>query len=266
MNTVNLTVPVSWNQLTHRQVLWVCRLFLVELSEMEFRLRAFVKLAGLKAIQKTGEQGNFWFRSGDREIRIHQQELLHFLGSVDYLLDASRLSVNRMPVIWMGWQRLYGPSSKCYNLTLAEYIHACGALYGYMQTREFRYVDRLCAVLYRPSGKGSGRADRRRSFDEYTYLSRVRWFGYIPRAKRLAVLLFFQGCQWEFQKAFTHLFPVGSVSSELVNPVPHLQQLIRVLNQDDVTRNPVILNTPVWEAFAQLNDMMAKNKNTHKNG
>jgi hypothetical protein len=265
--TLNLTVPTSWNMLSKRQLLFVCRLYLAKISIEEFLLRAFLYLANVKALN--AKDGRFWFSHKRTLFILDAYQLHEFSLSLKYLLEQSRLSVNLIPHIRLFFVRHYGPMTKGYNLTLAEYIHASKAIYLFSKTSKFSYLDQLCAILYRPSGKGSHSGDKRRSFDDFKYTSDAWRFRLLSKRKRLASLLLFQGFQYEMQKAFPYLFPGkadDNTHSEPVDPAPHLLDTIQLLNLGDITKDEKILNSLVWQVFKQLNYQLSLIKNKKTNG
>ena len=252
MTSYNLTAPLGYHQLSRRQVLFAARLFLANLTQITFLTRAFCKFSGIKPIGHDKE-GNQIFSHGKNILVVENQQMLSLVKSQSYLLDVT-LSKNNLPWIWIGIRRWFGPANKCYNLTLNEYLHAEAALYSFQQSDKKQYLYRLCAVLYRPAGKGSSVSDERRAFDEYSYLKRSRWFRFVSPFKLMAILMFYNGCRSEWVKAFPYLFKSGVISSTPVFPVPDIKKMIRILCDGDVTKNKMLLNTPVWEAFEHLND------------
>lgn len=266
MSAINLTIPTGWNQLTAKQILMVCRLHLSKLTQQEFRLKAFLTLTGMKALNRPVLGGYYSFSIKGQLLRIHQEEMVWLLKSVDFLLGDCQLSVNRFPSFRIGFRRYFGPSNKCYNLTLNEYIHASASVYKYQMTEDLKHIDTLCAILYRNRGKGSNESDPRERFDDYGYLKNQNRFARLPKHKKLAVMMFFLGCQYELNKAFPHLLSNSTISSEPLNPVPHLQKMVRLLNTDDITKNRQVLNSPLWEAFAQLDDRIENITLKKKNG
>lgn len=259
ISSVNLSVPSSWDQLTRRQVEFVAKLFLARLSETDFLTRAFCRFARLKPIGHNRLAQSHIFRYKGQKLMINNEDLIWFIRSQSYLLEVT-LAKNTIPWLWIRMRRWYGPSNKCYNLTLNEYLHAESALYGYNHSGKPEYLDRLCAILYRPGGKGSSDADRRQSFNDFVYLKNARRFRTVDMHKRIAILMFYTGCRAEWAKSFPMLFKSGSTTSEPAFPAPEIKRMVRVLADGDVTKNSVLLKTPVWEAFEQLNDRAAENR------
>lgn len=266
--TLNLTVPTSWNKLTRQQLLVVCQLYLAEISVEEFLLRAFFSFAKVKPMQS--KDGNyFWYIHKKKWFTLELHQVHEFSLTLKYLLEQSQLSINLLPGIRLFFVRYYGPISRGYNLTLAEYIHAAKSIYLFSKTSNFVYLDQLCAILYRPSGEGSHSGNKRRTFDDFKYTSQAWKFRFLSKQKRLAILLFFQGCQYEMQKAFPYLFPGASddnTHSEPFDPAPHLLDTIQLLNLGDITKDEKILNSLIWQVFKQLNYQLSLIKNKKTNG
>lgn len=264
MSVINLTAPVSYNSLSRKELLYVSRLFLVNLCRNSFLVRAFCRLSGLRPLG-TNEDGTPLFLYGKQVVPIGLDEFNGLVASQQYLLEM-QLTVNRLPVIRAGWRRFHGPANRCYNLTLKEYLYAENAIFAYGTTREFRYIDQLCAILYRPAGKGSLAGDKREAFNEFSSLKRQRLFRLVSREKRFLVFLFYSGCRGEFSKEFPHLFSGSVTSSQPESPARDILHMVRILNNNDITKNETILGSSVWEAFAQLNDLAARNAKSKKHG
>lgn len=264
MSVINLTVPVSYNDLSRKQLLQISRMFLAGLDRNSFLVRAFCYLAGIKPLGNR-QDGTPLFLYGRQVVPIGLDEFNGFVSSQQYLLDME-LTRNRMPVVRVGWRRFHGPASRCYNLTLKEYLHAENALFSYGMTREFRYIDQLCAILYRPSGKGSTLGDPRKSFNEFSSRRRRGLFRMVSREKRFLVFLFYSGCRLAMTREFPQLFSGSVTSSQPQSPARDILQMVRILNNNDITKNETILSSSVWEAFAQLNDLAARNVKSPKHG
>lgn len=269
--TISLHVPTNWNQLTPKQVLFVSRLFLLNLTLHNFRVRAFCHFAGIQPIQPSKTQSRhlnpaypdtYFFLKGKRLFTIEAQEFLWFLKSMDFLTADSSLTVNPFPSIRLLWKKWEGPRRKCYDLTLIEFLHAEKCLFEFHtkhseQTPSFRSgrgevpLNRLCAVLYRHS--------RRKPFDEGGYAVRSRLLRFVAMPKRYAIYTFYAGCRNALFAAHPKLFG-ASISSSPVNPIESLKKTIYELTAGDVTKTRQIEATPVWEAFSYLQNLMEQAK------
>lgn len=274
MTTVNLTVPTGWNKLSRSQLLHVARLFLAGLSADSFRVRVFLHFSGIELLgeRKLENELYYVFLRDRKQLMIGMQQYQYFLKSVDFLLQESRLTTNLFPCFNILGKRFYGPSNCGYNITWLEFIHAESCFYGFTQTRNISHLNNLCAVLYR-SGKKYFRSssidnngDPREIFNDFTYQRRARWFRFLSPSKRFSVFLFYSGFRNLLVSRHPHVFSSSSVSSADQNPVENLVSTMRLLNQGDITRNRIIQQSLVWEAFAQLNDMVANIKEYKKHG
>lgn len=259
--TIKLSAPRNWEELTKEQLLYACRLFLYGYPEDEFLYRMFLQFAKLKSLRPRIDKGKLYFKHKKKVFTLEPYQVHEFAYTLSFLKDEPTLSKNLFPYFRILFRKYYGPLNKCYNLTFNEYIHASKCVYAFSKTADFKYINQLCAILYRPSGKGSSPGDKRRAFNDFVYPKVANRFHLLSKRKRLAVLFFFQGSQYHMRKAFTNLFSGSSVSSEPSNPVAHLQDAVQVLNMGDITKNNQIYNTLVWQVFKQLDFQLAELKN-----
>jgi len=269
---INLTIPTSWNALTKKQLLYISRLYLLKLTQNTFRSRAFCYLTGIKpkGEQKIGTDWYYIFKRKRKYFKIHEQEYIYFLKSADYLIQESHLTKNHFPAIRIFFKWYYGPSNSGYNITWLEFINAEGCFYGLSKTSDPKYLDQLCAVLYRPQKKHyNPRAedytgDRRQRFNDFTYQRRAKYFRFVSPVVKNCIFMFYIGFRNKLVEKNPYCFASATVSSDVTNPVEGLMATMRTLNMDDITRNEQIQHSLVWEAFAQLNDMIKNVKEQNK--
>lgn len=270
---INLTIPKKWNDLTKKQLLFVARLYLLKLTQNSFRMRVFCYLTGIRARgeKKIEEDWYYVFSKKRKRFLIHEQELIYFLKSVDYLIQGSQLTKQNFPVFRILFSQFFGPSNSGYNITWLEFINAEGCFYAFSKTQNQKYLDQLCAVLYRPQKISYDpvaedfTGDRRQRFNDFTYQRRAWYFRFITPVKKMCIFMFYVGFRNKLVEKNPYCFSAEVVSSEPVNPVEGLMATMRTLNMDDITKNSSIQHSSVWEAFAQLNDMIKniKEHNTH---
>lgn len=151
-------------------------------------------------------------------------------------------------------------------MTVHEFLFAERILDAFHQQQNPVYLRQLCAILYRPQVKPyrpnspGYNGDRRQPFNDYNYTRRARWFKLLPHEKQMAVYVFYVGCRNAIIQKHPHLFNSAAVSSENQNHVDNMKQVLIALNQGDITKNKEILQTQIWEAFGQLNEMVKQNK------
>lgn len=274
MKNIKLNIATSWNQLTRKQILFVSKLYLSKLDLETFRIKAFLFLTGIKALpKKVVKDQVYWiFKRGNDKFMLDRQELAWFLHSVDYLTGDCKLTNNLFPSFSLFLTRYFGPSRRCYNLSYLEFIHAEKCLYAFQKTNESKHLNDLCSVLYRPGKKNyhplrpDHDGDRREKFNDYVYSKRSVLFRMLSIEKRFAVYLFYTGSRNFLIESFPNLFKSGTISSEPVNPVDSLRNIIHDLNGGDPTRNDKLYQMQVWEAFEHLDHLIKTMPKKKKNG
>lgn len=271
MNDIRLHLP-KWNELSRKQLLYICKLFRSGLDANTFRLKAFLELTGVKALpRKIVKDHVYWeFKKRKEQFWMTDMELTWFLQAVNYLTDNCKLTVNLFPSFLIGLRRYWGPCRECRNLSWKEFIHAEGQFFAYNHSKPERkqfYLNMLCAVLYRPERADyhpmspDYNGDRRQLFNDFVYPKRAKWFSLLPIDKRYSAYIFYAGCRNAIVEAHPLTFKSGGVSSEAPkSPVKGLIQLVTDLNQGDVTKNEQILNSPAWDVLDLLERMIEKQK------
>ncbi len=266
---LDLKMPTDWDQLSRKQVLFVCKLFLKNLPLQKFRMLVFAKFTGIKILPRKIVDGVvfYWFKKGRIKFTLDVQELYSFTEQTNYLCTDSKLTRNHFPVFRLPLQQYYGPSNKCYNVNFLEFLNAEAALYAFHKTKNRKHLRTLCAILYRKRVKPFRPAaadysgDPREQFNDFTYQRRAWRFRFLSAAKLQAVYTFYAGCRAVLIDEHPKLFEgAGSVGSGPVNPVKQLRKVMLSLNLGDMTKNPQIQRAQVWGAFEQLEDMVIKNK------
>lgn len=275
MTEINLHLP-KWNELTRKQLLYICQLFRNRFDANTFRLEAFLNLTGVRTLlQKIEKDQVYWaFKKGKVNFWMTELELAWFLREVNYLTEDCRLTVNLFPSFLIGFRRYWGPCRECRNLTWKEFIHAEGQFFAFNNCKPERksfFLNMLCSVLYRPQHNDyhpmspNYNGDRRQPFNDFIYPRRAKQFRLLPINKRYAVYTFYAGCRNAMVEAHPQVFKPGTISSEApVSPVKGFIQLVSDLNQGDVTKNEQIFNSPAWDVLDLLERMIEKQKPVKK--
>jgi hypothetical protein len=263
MINVDLKMPESWDQLSRKQLLYVCRLLNLNLSELKFKAWVFIRFTGIKPLPKKvfSDRVYYFFRKKNTRFFLTPDEFHWFCNSANFLLSESKLTKNNFPVFRILWKRFFGPSNCCYNISVMEFLVAERMIDAFHKTNQLKYLHLLCAILYRRQSRAhrpntsNYNGDRREPFNDYTFEKRERWFCLLPVSKLFAVYVFFTGCRNLLIEKYPYLFNTQNVSSEPVNHAEILKQVMVALNQGDLTKNKVIRQTQLWEAFGHLNEL-----------
>lgn len=258
---VKLNIPTSWNQLSKKQLAFVCKMFILQADHDTIRIRLFLFLSGLKQIpfrtilKRAGGKGEIphVFRLGKKQFVISADQMRSCLKWIDFLFTTNTLTENKFPVIRIFLKRLYGPSANCYNITFREFIHASKHCFHFAKHRDSQSLNKLCAVLYRKRNANSNRPDDKRApFDEYLYAKQSKKWMFVPLWLRTAIFIFFNAANDALMQKFPNVFPKTTSSSEPKNPVPGLIDSVKLLAGFDPTKDETILDMQLWQAMAYL--------------
>jgi hypothetical protein len=263
MKHLDLKIPETWNALTRKQLLYLCKLYRLNLTELKFKTWLFIKLTGIRALPREiiADQVYYIFKKGKTRFSLSVEELHWFLHSVDKFTHESHLTKNLFPKFTIFGKTFYGPSNSCYNVTVHEFLLAEAMLDAFHSSKDLKHLRLLTAILYRKQVKPYRpnsphyTGDRRETFNDFTFQRRARWFRFLPKDKLQAVYVFFGGCRNAIVEKYPYLFNSTAVSSEKTNHIENLKNTLIALNQGDITKNKEILRSQVWEAFGQLNEM-----------
>lgn len=258
---INLELPRQWDQLTPKQLLRVCKLLASPIDETKKRTYMFVYLTGIKPVCQLRKRSNLYiYKKGRVRFSFTPQELHYHLSKLDFLFQNCQLTRNKFPKIRVGLRKLFGPTTKCYNITFAEFIHAERFNFEFSQTQSADALNKLCAILYRPKARRPSSDDVRQPFNDYAYTRRARRFARVSPHLKLAIYLFYSASMGSMVKKFPNLFSGSRVSSEAQNPVPALNETIKAIANYDVTKDETVLNMQVWRAFDYLDTMIKNSK------
>jgi hypothetical protein len=273
MKNIQLSAPQSWNELTTRQLLYVCRLFMLKYREYEFKLFVFLKFTGARALPEKIIAGHvYWFfKLKKQRFSLSIDELNSFLASFDYLLADSKLTTNRFPSLRILLKRYWGPENKMYNVTFLEFLSVEATIQKYHTSKNPLYLRQLAAILYRKQVKPYNPAspdyqgDRREKFNDYTFQKRAKRFGFLDTRKLYAIYIFYIGCRNHIMEKHPNLFESKTTDAAApADVVKNLRSIVFALNGGDITLNTEIYNTKVWEVFGQLENTIVEHKKNVK--
>ncbi len=271
---VMLQAPEHWNDLTFKQLRYLCRTIAAGLNPLYRRQLIFMIWTGIKSLPAkfVDEAGQtfYLFRRRRQFFYLSVEDYAFFLRKIDFCTGRSELTKQLMPHIWALHRKLYGPSSKIYNLTYNEWVHAESCFNRYLNdNKNVNHLNALCAVLYRP-GNGihpdsiefSG--DRREEFNDYVYLKRAQWFRWVPMWQKVAIFLFYTGSREALNNAHLNLKENTTIGEDHTSDIEKHRTLVNNLTQGDVTKNNQVLKSKVWDVFAMLDSQVAQIKKISK--
>ena len=239
-NKIHGSFPSTWNELTREQLLYVAGLFSHNFSRKQIlvmSLRHFMDLPW-----KT-------FKT------ISPEALAELCEMVSFIHQRSTLTKQLIPQIKVyrrnsGNFVLHGPTSGLQNVTFEQFFWHADDCYNRIQSEKGdRYLNRLVASLYLFDEKefDSGR------IDEIEHLVR-----FVATDLKFSCYLFFGGCRnflaYKFPKVFSG--KGGSGKPDDLAPI----RLLSSVNDFDITKNPQIKKTNIYEALTNMEEMIAHNE------
>lgn len=109
---------------------------------------------------------------------------------------------------WHFWNRktLYGPTDDLKNITFKEFVPLDFMYLMYIKTQEVSYLNKLCAIIYRPQHQDF--------VDDESIEQRAESMNHLAISKRLAIFEFVHGCRQSITDKYEDLFPKPSESSK----------------------------------------------------
>jgi hypothetical protein len=134
--------------------------------------------------------------------------------SFDFIQDKeTHLTKQLFPKIqlqkaWYFWthQTLYGPADELKNINFKEFIPLDFMYLMYIKTQDSIYLNKLCAILYRPQ--------HQEFVDDESIEQRAELMNHLSISKRLAIFEFVHGCRQSFIDKYEFLFPKPSTGTE----------------------------------------------------
>lgn len=233
INNTLIWIPSSWDELNFRYLRLIAGQSYEQYGEMQFKMHLLFLGAGIM-VKRTPSLEN----PLDRKEKLYLvnlsdgstahltsdqvtvlANLYNFLfkfsedenGEKKVSID-SHLTINLVPKFKVNGITYYGPSSKLFNITLSEFIHAETNLSRYVKTKEIQYLDKLIAILYRPQDhkydpdSPQFNGDRRAPFNDHRIDDRAKKISKLTHNLKICIFLFYTGCQWWYQQQFPHVF------------------------------------------------------------
>lgn len=223
METINITLPTSWQELTPKQVRYVYFLLSEGYSADAVKTFCLCRWTGLEVIEPYGD--GYTIR--------YQKNLYH--------LTASKLAACLHHLAWLDTVpsvpirlELAGrqaPAADLAGVTFAQYM-TCDNLYmGYLHTQNTELLQEMVCVLY----------------DDETITC--------SNAERIAMFYWFASVKSLFGRLFPHLFTtastleIGDMEKKLRD---QMNAEIRALTKGDITKEEAVMNMDVHRALTEL--------------
>ncbi len=246
MNTINLTTPANWLELSNKQLKFVSKLFMSEFASAQtsFLTLALIFFTKIK-IKETGSLSYRLKVPKQKSFRISASLLLTITSTLQWLLDEVT-EIKPLRSIAFAKPVNY----RLHNTNFEVFLAAENYYIAFEQTKDPVHLNNLVACLYYlPLQK----------FNEKKIQKRSRYFTLVPLHVKYTVFLWYSGFRYIVSKKCPDLFSSNKKASNQAKIVikDHILGLIRGLTEGDVTKTNNIYKTDTWTALYEL-DAKAK--------
>lgn len=251
----------SWNDLSKKQLIDLCRLFSEPKEKADFMLKAAMKLLNMKLLRyiRTDKNNVYDFRKDKKLIRLDAEQVAVICSQLEWLLKESDLTRNKIPVVKRRFKKYYGPSDYLYNMNYDEFKEAENFFLAYNSKKDEKYLNLLVASMYRKKKKKynpdspDNNGDKREKFSSFNIERRAKKISGIPFEYKLAVFQFFYGCLRHLSK----VFPIAFESRSGGAVYDRVQASLKVMNYitgNDVTKKEIVRNANLYDVLASLDE------------
>lgn len=233
MQTINITVPKGWHELTQKQLRYLYYLISEGYNSTAIKTLCLFRWSGLRVISR--KKGEFYLRLNKTEFFVTALQIAEAITSLSWIDDTPSTPVRLERI---GWHRAV--SADFQGVPFGTFI-VCENLYqGFLHTQNEVLLRQMAMHLY-----GS---------------SRIR----LDKAERISIFYWFTALKHLFTRTFPHFFKPagdGNMLGGTANIGKMLQESmnaqIRALTKGDITKEKEILAFDTWRALTEL-DAQAK--------
>lgn len=212
MINIRITLPTKWNDLSPFQLQLIGRLLY---SKRQFEGDLFRSiLVAILFVPKL--RPVYFFKMFMVLRRVTFKELHHY---ADFVFNHDD-HLTRFPEFFkvkaglFSRRKIYGPAMRLSNITINELSYADAFYFNWMIEGKNDDLRRLVACLYRQSGEGSSKKDRRDSFDKLLLPDNAKLTDKIPLHEMYIVALAYQGSRELIKKRYPYVFPKKSSTAK----------------------------------------------------
>lgn len=206
----NIQVATAWNQLTSKQLMEAAYNLEYYHSKpeiwkelKEFRQKLYFQLT--KVLLRSNNFIKTYIAISQIPPQNYQEHAKFLFGDVTRTLFLPQFKIKGVT--------FYPPGDRLKNISIQEFSLADSLYYNYRKTNDVRYLNNLCATLYRKDG--GDELDIRKPFHKILIEQDVHHFSKLNHKRKLAILYCFLGCRNNIVKLHPHIFPAPQ---QIVDP------------------------------------------------
>jgi hypothetical protein len=201
--TYAVDVPATWNELTAKQLIQVAGLLHSKQHDIyRLRIELLRILMGFK-----------WYHL----LMLGGERLIDLFPFVDFIEKEITLTTNPISKIKARGGTLLGPVGDFSRLTADEWTDADEAYIDYRSNGLLADLDRFIAILYRPAYAYIDTyavGDNRTPYQDHQVPNRIKTLAKVDIRIKEAVVLWYQGCRFEWESVFARVFTSKSEGPE----------------------------------------------------
>ena len=248
IESLDLSLPKSWKELSAKQFLYVCNLMLNENTPTEIHTKCFIYFTGITVLEHVNS--GIWVCLHEKKrFTISDYEVQYFAKNLSFLTETIT-EVTPLSEI-AGYKHIHPRFEGC---PFKQWMAAENYYQAYIYTRDDVFLDKLCAVIYSVDNPESDQ-----SFDDRDTNKRSKKFKKVPLIQKLTVFVMYAGLKDRLTKEFPYFFQkIDTKTNEVTDRQPpkmreHFSRMIYVLNGGNVGETEKVLNADCWRAFDTLN-------------
>ncbi len=202
----NIKLATSWNELSALQLKEVANaleyyhkfspLFPDRSKPRNFS-RLYVNL--VKQLLRSNNMFKVWYA-------LRQIPPEHYESYVKFLIGENNRT-KFLPAFKFKGKTYHPPGSRLQNLSIKEFSFADSLFYNWRKSNDDRYLDLLCATLYRNSSGEENELDSRKPFSKILVEKDAAHFKKLNYKRKLAIAYCYEGSRNYITKQYPHIFP-----------------------------------------------------------
>jgi hypothetical protein len=204
---LSIKLPTSWNEIPEKhyckiaKALHFYRKFYETLPEGAARDRLTTRL--IATLVKHMLKPNNFIK---RKIALIQLPVQEYETHINFLFEPSERTL--FPKSFKRHGQYYiKPGDRLKNTSIEEFAFVDTMFFQYMSTYNEDYLLMLIASLYRPKSDVKSLEDQRIPFSKNYVQEHADYFKFLPRAKKIGILMAYEGCRNYLSQIYPNVFP-----------------------------------------------------------
>jgi hypothetical protein len=267
------SLPESWDEVTTPQLETLAQLIQKGVTENELLFRFALYCMGMRMAWRYSVKVNdsecFYIRHGITRVYLVSANQMAVLTSyIQWIVDDNQVKpvITKNPyheLFTSRYRRLIGPADMLANISTSEWILAEIEKAEWANTKNEHHLNRLLAILWRPTAKSHPDGDKRSPFRQETFEQRTAQMAKVKHQKKQVMLWFYQSCLAALANKFPDVFREGEAGDK--SPVDSFMQLVTDLAKDDLSKVDKVYISPLYQTLYTLQSIIEKSEKSKEN-